>query len=129
MKSWRQGTVIIIALAAPAQLAVAVIELNCLTSKVMIRDAPGESRSIRTVEYLDFLVDDVAKTLAFKDGRPLQIRRFDHSWISAERDDIRYEFNRSDGTLTYAGSIAEDSTATTIVGSGHCEPYHAPSSQ
>jgi hypothetical protein len=69
---------------------------------------------------MNFLIDDAAKALAFADGRPLRVKRFDGAWISAERDDIQYEFNRSDGTLTYAGSIVEDNTAT-IIGSGRCE--------
>ena len=29
--------------------------------------------------------------------------------------------NRSDGTLTYAGSQTEGNVTTTIIGSGHCE--------
>ena len=62
----------------------------------------------------------------FADGRPLRIKRFDEYWISAEGDDIQYEFNRSDGTLTYAGSTVEDSTAVTIVGSGRCGARRLP---
>ena len=34
---------------------------------------------------------------------------------------IQYEFNRTDRTLTYAGSTTKDNVTTTIVGSGLCE--------
>jgi hypothetical protein len=67
------------------------------------------------------------RLVAALDGRPLRIRRFDDYWISAERDDIQYEFNRGDGTLTYAGSMVEGITSTTVVGSGRCVPHGAPS--
>jgi hypothetical protein len=67
---------------------------------------------------MSFWIDDAAKTFAFTDGRRLRVTRFDKSWISANSDD---EFNRGDGTLTYAGSTTEGNTTTTIVGSGRCE--------
>jgi hypothetical protein len=38
----------------------------------------------------------------------------------ANRDGIFYEFNRHDGTLTYASSTTQDGVTTTMVGSGHC---------
>ena len=41
--------------------------------------------------------------------------------FSASSDDIQYEFNRADRTLTYAGSTTKDNVTTTIVGSGLCE--------
>ena len=127
MKSVIKCAAFTIALATPAQSATAHTELNCATIKVTITNASGEDRSSRTLEYLDFSVDDAAKVVAFADGRQLRIRRFDDSWISVERDDIQYEFNRSDGTLTYAGSMVEANTSTTVVGSGRCVPRGAPS--
>ncbi len=126
MKSLTKCAMVTFALATLAEAAPARTELDCETTRVIIRTAPGENTSARTVEYLDFLIDDAARTPAFADGRPLRIKRFDDYWISAERDDIQYEFNRSDGTLTYAGSMMEDNTAVTIVGSGRCEPHRLP---
>ena len=127
MKSVIRCAAFTIALSTPAQPATAHTELNCATVKVTIRNESGEDRSSRTLEYLDFPIDDAAKVVAFADGRQLRIRRLDDSWISAERDDIQYEFNRSDGTLTYAGSMVEGNTSTTVVGSGRCVPRGAPS--
>jgi hypothetical protein len=122
MKSVIKCAAFIIALVTPALPATAHTELSCATIKVTIRNASGEERSSRTLEYLDFSIDDAAKVVIFADGRQLRIRRFDDFWISAERDDIR-----SDGTLTYAGSIVEGNTSTTVVGSGRCVPHGAPS--
>jgi hypothetical protein len=126
MKSLTKCAMVTFALATLPEAALARTELNCVTTKVIIRTAPGEDISARTVEYMNFLIDDAAKALAFADGRPLRVKRFDDYWISAEGDDIQYEFNRSDGTLTYAGSMVEDNTAVTIVGSGRCEPHRLP---
>lgn len=57
----------------------------------------------------------------FADGTRLRIRRFDPSWISGYRDDIRYEFNPSDGALTLAGSTIKGASTTTVLGSGDCK--------
>jgi hypothetical protein len=70
---------------------------------------------------MTFSIHDVAKAFIFSDGRPLRVTRFDKSWISGNSEDIQYEFNRADGTLTYAGSTTKDNVTTTIVGSGVCE--------
>jgi len=70
---------------------------------------------------MTFFIDDGAKTVTFSDGRRLRVARFDKSWISANSEDVQYEFNRTDGTLTYAGSTTKDNVTTTIVGSGRCE--------
>ena len=77
--------------------------------------------SAQAEERLTFWIDDAAKTLTFSDGRQLRVTRFDKSWISANSEDIQYEFNRVDGSLTYAGSMTKDNVTTTIVGSGRCE--------
>ncbi len=114
------------ALVTMAQPTLAHTEFDCVTTKVTIASAPGEDRSARTEEHLGFVIDDAAKTVAFTDGKQLRVKRFDESWISADRDDIQYEFDRSDGALTYAGSIVRDSTVTTIVGSGRCKLYRSP---
>jgi hypothetical protein len=81
----------------------------------------GQTGSVQVEEHVTFWIDDAAKTFIFSDGQRLRISRFDKSWISGSSGDIRYEFNRADDTLTYAGSTTEDDITTTIVGSGRCE--------
>jgi cytochrome b len=54
------------------------------------------------------------------------VTRLGKYWISANRDGIFYEFNRQDGTLTYASSTTQDGITTTIVGSGQCAISPAP---
>jgi len=84
----------------------------------------GQTNSVEVEEHMIFWIDDAAKTFILSDGRRLRISRFDKSWISASSDDIQYEFNRTDRTdrtLTYAGSTTKDNVTTTIVGSGLCE--------
>jgi hypothetical protein len=81
----------------------------------------GHKGSVQVEEPITFLIDDVAKTVTFSDGRRLRVSRFDKSWISANSEDVQYEFNRADGTLTYAGSTTKENVTTTIVGSGRCK--------
>ena len=81
----------------------------------------GQTGSVQVEEHMTFWIDDAAKTFIFSDGQRLRISRFDKSWISANSEDMQYEFNRADGTLTYAGSTTKDNVTTTIVGSGRCE--------
>jgi hypothetical protein len=68
MKSVIKCAAFTIALATPAQPATAHTELNCATIKVIIRNASGEDRSSRALEYLDFSIDDTAKAVVFADG-------------------------------------------------------------
>jgi hypothetical protein len=96
-------------------------QLNCASTKVIMTDKAGHKDSVQVEEHLTFLIDDAAKTVVFSDGRRMRIARFDKSWISAHSEDIRYEFNRADGTLTYAGSTTKDNVTTTVIGSGRCE--------
>ena len=121
MKIANECTMVTIALAALVQPVLARTPVDCATTKVIITSAPAGDRSVRIEEHLSFWIDDEAKTLWFSDGRPLRVTRFDTYWISADREDIQYEFSRGDGTLTYAGSTTEGNTTTTIVGSGQCE--------
>ena len=44
------------------------------------------------------------ETLTLLDNAPLTVTRLDRFWISADRNGIFYEFDRRDGTLTYASS-------------------------
>jgi hypothetical protein len=66
------------------------------------------------------VIDDDAKTLTFADGRALAVTRLDGHWISANSDDIFYEYDRQGRTLSYASSTTKDSVTTTVVGSGRC---------
>jgi hypothetical protein len=100
-------------------------QFDCITIKVIMTDKAGHKGSVQVEEPVTFLIDDVAKTVTFSDGRRLRVARFEKSWISANSDDIQYELNRADGTLTYAGSTTKDNLTTTIVGSGHCEKASA----
>ena len=96
-------------------------QLDCVTTKVIITASAGRDELVRAEEHISFLIDDANKTFTFADGRRLQITRFDKSWISANSEDIQYEFNRADSTLTYAGSTTKGNVTTTIIGSGRCE--------
>ena len=118
--------VLTITLATLAQPVLAGTYLNCATRKVVIISGPSGDTSSTSDEDLGFWVDDAVKTLTFLDATPLTIRRLDRSWISADSDGIFYEFNRQDGTLSYASSITKDGVTATIVGSGRCEVAPAP---
>ena len=96
-------------------------QFECAITKVIITNKAGQTGSVQVEEHMTFWIDDAAKTFIFSDGQLLRISRFDKSWISASSEDIRYEFNRADRTLTYAGSATKDNVTTIIVGSGRCE--------
>jgi hypothetical protein len=96
-------------------------QFECATTKVIMTNKAGRTGSVQVEEHLTFWIDDAAKTFIFSDGQLLRISRFDKSWISGSSEDIQYEFNRADRTLTYAGSTSKDDVTTTIVGSGRCE--------
>jgi hypothetical protein len=84
-------------------------------------DAPKGSVSSSIEEDFGFWIDEAAKTLVLTDGTLLTVRRFDDRWISAAHGDMSYEFDRQNGTLTYASSTTKDGTATIIIGSGRCD--------
>jgi hypothetical protein len=113
--------VLTIALAALVQPVLARTDLNCSARKVVLTSAPSRNTASKSEENLGFWVDDEAKTLTFQDNTPLNVTRLDRLWISANRDDIYYELDRRDGTLTYASSTTKNGVSTTIVGSGRCE--------
>jgi hypothetical protein len=100
--------------------------LNCLAQKVIIVDSPKGSKSSGVKERLDFLIDEAAKTVTLADGTPLTIHRFDDHWISADRGDLHYEFDRENGNLMYASSTTKEGVATTTIGSGRCEVAASP---
>ena len=96
-------------------------QFECATTKVILTNKAGQTGSVQVEEHMTFWIDDAAKTFIFSDGRRLGVTRYDKSCISGNREDIQYEFNRADHTLTYAGSATKDNVTTTIVGSGRCE--------
>ena len=100
--------------------------LNCLTKKVIIVDSPKESNLSSTEDKLGFWIDEAAKTIMFADGTPLIVHRFDDHWISADRGDMAYEFDRQNGNLMYASSTTREGVGTTIIGSGRCEIAAGP---
>ena len=127
MRRVTECVVLMIALTAMAQSALALSYLNCSTRKVVIMSAPSGDTSSTREEEIVFVIDEAAKALTFSDNRPLTVTRFDKYWISAKRDEIFYEFNRQDGSsLTYASSTTQDGVTTTIVGSGQCAISPAP---
>jgi hypothetical protein len=121
MKGVSECAVLTIVLTALAQPVLARTHLNCSTRKVVLISAPTGDTSSAREENLGFWVDDEAKTLTFLDNTPLTVTRLDQFWISADRDGIFYEFDRRDGTLSYASSTTKGGVSTTIVGSGRCE--------
>lgn len=108
--------VIPIALVATSQAFAAVSSLDCSTTQIVLTNG----RSSRAVQELHFNIDDSAKAVAFADGTRLRVIRFDDAEISAERGDMRYDINRVDGTLTYAGSTTVGNTTVITVGTGRC---------
>jgi hypothetical protein len=126
MRRVTECSVLIIALTALAQPALARSYLNCSTRKVVMISAPSGDTSSTREEELAFVIDEAAKKLTFSDNRPLNVTRLNKYRISANRDGIIYEFDRHDGTLTYANSTIQDGVTTTIVGSGQCAIWLAP---
>jgi len=106
--------------------ALADTYLHCPSIKVVMTSGLHGETSSEKKEDLMFRLDDAAKTLEFTNNTPLTITRFDRSWISAESDGVSYEFDRQDGTLSFASSTMKDGVATTIVGSGRCQIATAP---
>jgi|SRR5215831_3183746 len=114
------------AFAVLEESALARIYLNCRSKKVVIVDAPKGTTSSSTEENFGFWIDEATKIVTLGDGKKLNVRRFDDSWISAASGDVSYELDRQNGNLTYAGSTMKDGVATTIIGSGRCTVATAP---
>ena len=126
MRRVTECVVLMIALTAMVRSALALSYLNCSTRKVVMISAPSGDTSSTREEEIMFVIDEAAKTLTFSDNRPLTVTRLGKSWLSANRDDVFYEFNRQDGSLTYASSTTQDGATTTIVGAGQCVISPAP---
>ena len=112
--------VVTIMIAVGARPVLARTYLHCSTTQVVIISAPTGDTSSRSEGNLSFVIDDEAKTLTFEDGGFLAVTRLDSNWISANREDIFYEFDRQSGTLSYASSTTKNNITSTIVGSGRC---------
>jgi len=117
---WLTGCAVTIFMSAAAQPVLADAYLHCSTTRVVIVNAATGNTSSTSNEHLNFVIDDAAKTLAFADGGSLVVTRFDKNWISANQDDIFYELNRQDGTLSFASTTTKNTTTSTIVGYGRC---------
>jgi hypothetical protein len=113
--------VLTIALAALAQPVFARTYLNCSARKVVLRSAPSGDTASSTAENLGFWIDDEARTLTLPDNSPLIVTRLNRLWISANRDDVYFEFDRKGNTVSYASATTKDGVTTTIIGSGRCE--------
>ena len=113
-------SVVAIMIVVVVRPVLASTHLHCSTTQVVIVSAPTGKTSSRSEENLSFVIDDTAKTVAFADGGSLAVIRFDGNWISANHDDVLYEFDRQGGTLSYARSTTKNDTTSTIVGSGRC---------
>ena len=126
MRRVTECVVLIIALTAMAQPALALSHLSCSTRRVVMMSASSRDISSTREEEAVFVIDEAAKTLTFSDNKPLTVTRFDKYWISANRDGVFYEVNRQDGSPTYASSTTQAGVTTTIVVSGQCEISPAP---
>ena len=121
LADWRlTRCAVVIFTMAVARPVLASTYLRCTTTRVIIVSASTGDTSSRSEDSLSFVIDEAAKTLAFADGEVLAVTRFDKNWISAHRDDIFYEFNRQNGTLSYASATMKNNVTSTIVGSGRC---------
>jgi hypothetical protein len=103
------------------QPALAGTYLHCSATRIVIVSASTGDTSSSSEENLSFVINDAAKMLTFADGGSLTVTRFDKNWISANRDDIFYKFNRQDGTLSFASATAKNNITSTIVGAGRCK--------
>jgi hypothetical protein len=112
--------VVAIMMVVVARPVLASTQLHCSTTQVVIISASTGKTSSRSEENLSFVIDDAAKTVTFADGESLAVTRFDSNWISANYDDIFYEFDRQGGSLSYASSTTKNDVTSTIVGSGRC---------
>jgi hypothetical protein len=111
----------LIVLAAQVHPATQRTQFDCTVAKIVIKNVPEPGTSARYEEHIIFSIDDMEKSLVFADDARLHITRFDQSWVNGDRDDIRYEFDRSDGTLSFAGTTSRGTATTIVIGSGTCK--------
>jgi hypothetical protein len=118
-KTHKEIAGLVLALASLTQPAAATI-LNCTTTKVTITSGLHGQTSSRQKEHLSFRIDDKLKTVKFLNNTPLAVTHFDSAWISAQYNDVSYDFDRQDGTLSYASSATSNNVTAVVVGSGRC---------
>jgi hypothetical protein len=77
LKGVTECVVLMIALTALAQPALARSYLNCSTRKVILISAPTGNSSATIEDEVAFVTDEAAKGLTFSDSRPLTVTRLD----------------------------------------------------
>jgi hypothetical protein len=115
-----QCAILLLAICASTGAAAGRVYLTCITNKVVIVDTPTGSSSSDTKENLTFWIDEASKRVSFADGVPLSIQRFDDRWISVTGGGVSYELDRESRSLSFAGTIMKEGTATIIIGAGRC---------
>lgn len=104
---------------ATSEPAAADFDLRCSTNEVVMTSGPrGEATKRRKVDFT-FRINEAARIIMLGDA-PLIINRFDRDWITAQHEQVIYDFDRQNHALNYAGSRASGATVITIVGSGSC---------
>lgn len=115
-----QWSILLLAICVSTVAAATRVHLTCITNRVVIVDTPTGSSSSDTKENLNFWIDEASKRVSFADGVPLSIQRFDDRWISVTGGGVSYEFDRESRSLSFAGTIMKEGTATIIIGAGRC---------
>ena len=115
-----QCAILLLAICVSTVASATSVHLSCATNKVVIIDTPTGSSSSDTKEDLSLWIDEASKRVSFADGIPLSIQRFDDRWISVTGGGVSYELDRESRSLSFAGTIMKEGTATIIIGAGRC---------
>ena len=115
-----KSAILLLAICVSTVAAPTRVHLSCITNKVVIIDTPTGSSSSNAKENLIFWIDEASKRVSFADGVSLSIQRFDDRWISVTGGGVSYEFDRESRSLSFAGTIMKEGTATIIIGAGRC---------
>ena len=115
-----KSAILLLAICVSTVAAPTRVHLSCITNKVIIIDTPTGSSSSNTKDNLNFWIDEASNRVSFADGIPLSIQRFDDRWISVTGGGVSYEFDRESRSLSFAGTIMKEGTATIIIGTGTC---------
>ena len=106
MKGVTRCVVVAVTLAVLTLPGAAGTNLHCSTTEVVIIGSLAANTSSRSDENLEFVIDDVAKTVTFMDGRSLAVTRFDNNWMNVNRDDIFYVLDRVGGEFIIMQRLA-----------------------
>jgi hypothetical protein len=82
MRRVTECVILMSALTALGQPALARSYLNCSTRKVVMISTPTGDTSSTREEAVAFVIDETTKTLTFTDNRPLTVNRLDEYWIN-----------------------------------------------